>query len=213
MKSGLLIFDLDGTIIDAYGAIAESFNFTMRKLGQSAQRATCIKRVVGHGDRNLLAPFVPKNVVNKALSVYRKHHQYSLLRKSKLLPYAKAILRSLDKEGVKLAIATNRPTKFSLILLKHLGIASYFDYVLCADKLTFRKPHPLILNTIIRKLKLNKQDTLYVGDMALDAETGRRAGIKTIIVLGGSSSIKEIKKENPFKIVKNLSYLRGVINE
>lgn len=211
MKYRLLIFDLDGTIIDAYGAIAESFNFTMRQFGISVQRTARIKRAVGQGDKNLLAPFVPKNAIDRALSIYRKHHQHSLFRKSKLLPYAKGLLRSLDKKGARLAIASNRPTKFSLILLRHLGIESYFDYVLCADKLAFRKPHPLILNTIMRKLKFSKKDTLYIGDMAFDAETGRRAGVKTIIVLGGSSSAREIKKEKPFKIVKNLSCLRGLL--
>lgn len=205
MPVKLVIFDLDGTLIDAYGAIVNSFNYTMRRLSFPSQSALAIKKAVGWGDENLLKPFIPGSVLKKALSIYRAHHKTALLEDSKLMPHAQRLLSRLKKHGVKLAVASNRPTKFSLILLRHLKIKKYFDYCLCADKLKFGKPHPEILNKIIKIMGVKKSQAFYVGDMAIDAEAGRRAGIKTIVVLGGSSSELEIKREKPFRVLRGLS--------
>lgn len=210
-KIKLIIFDLDGTLIDAYAAINSSFNYALRKLGLKAQSASLIRRSVGWGDTNLLKPFVPPENLNRAVSLYRKHHKHSLLRYSRLYPYARFLLRRLKAEGYKLAVASNRPTEFSLILLRHLHILNYFDYVLCADKLNAGKPHPEILNKIIKRFAFRKPQVLYVGDMAIDAQAGRRAKIDVVIVTGGSSRGLEIKKERPFKIITKLNQLVKVI--
>lgn len=212
MKIKLVIFDLDGTLIDAYKAIAESFNYTMRELSLPQQSFLAIKKAVGWGDEALLKPYVPPKIIPLALRIYRGHHKLSLFRGARLIPCARKILLKLRKRKIMLAVASNRPTQFSLLILRKLKIRKYFDYVLCADKLKFRKPHPQILNSIVRKLKVGKSQTLYAGDMAIDAETGRRAGIKAFIVLGGSSSKAEIIKENPCKIVKNLCGMLGAID-
>lgn len=214
MPIKLIIFDLDGTLIDAYAAIIDSFNYTMHKLSLPERSSSMIKKAVGWGDENLLKPFVHDRFLTKALNIYRLHHKVSLIKKSKLIPYAKNLLVYLKQKNIKLTVASNRPTKFSLILLKHLRIKNYFDYILCADKLKFRKPHPLILNRIIKKIGASKDETLYLADMALDAMAGKRADIKTIIVLGGSSSKIEIEKEGPFKIVRNLRHgLKAIDDE
>jgi phosphoglycolate phosphatase len=206
----LIIFDLDGTLVDAYAAIEASFNYVMRKLGLKEKSAKSIRRAVGWGDLNLLKPFVLRQDLGRALRLYRKHHKHSLLKYSRLYPYVRLLLGRLQARGYKLAVATNRPTKFSLILLKHLRIFDYFDYVLCADKLKQGKPNPEILNKIIKELSFKKPQVLYVGDMVIDAEAGRRAKIDTIIVTGGSSSTIEIKKERPFKIITKLRQLMDI---
>ena len=203
----LIIFDLDGTLVDAYAAINSSFNYALSKLGLKAQSASLIRRCVGWGDVNLLKPFVASGDLDRALSLYRKHHKHSLLKHSRLYPHARSLLRRLKAGGYKLAVASNRPTEFSLILLRHLRILNYFDYVLCADKLKHGKPNPGILNKIIKRFAFKKSQVLYVGDMAIDAQAARRAKVKAVIVNGGSSSIGEIKKERPFKIITKVSQL------
>lgn len=203
----LVIFDLDGTLIDAYAAICSSFNYVMRKLGLKPKSSRLIRSAVGWGDASLLRPYVPEHDLGRSLSLYRNHHKLSLLRQSRLYPYAKLFLRQLKAQGCKLAVASNRPSRFSLILLKHLRIINFFDYVLCADKLKRGKPNPEILNRIIRRFALKKSQVLYVGDMVIDAQAGRRAKVKTIIVTSGSSSTAEIKKEQPFKIVSGVRQL------
>lgn len=199
----LIIFDLDGTLIDAYPAITKSFNYVMAEFGYKPQNSSVIRKAVGWGDKSLLKPFVTIRDLNKALYVYRRHHAVSLVKYSSVFPKVYLLMSYLKDKGYKLAVASNRPTRFSWILLRHLKLKKYFDYVLCADKLRSGKPNPEIINKIMRRFKVIPFETMYVGDMPIDAQTGRRAGVKTIIVTSGSSTKKEIEAEKPGIILKN----------
>ena len=209
----LIIFDLDGTLVDAYRAITSSFNFTMRQLGYPKSDALTIRRAVGWGDENLLKPFIKVRDLKKATAIYRAHHKKSLLGQSKVFPGVKNLLKYFRRQGIKLAIATNRPTKFTHILLKKLDLYKYFDYILCADKLKNIKPHPEILIKIIKKLKSKKSEALYVGDMSIDIKAGNRAKIDTIAVLTGSHTKEELRKEKPMSIFANVLKLKRLIKE
>jgi phosphoglycolate phosphatase len=200
----LIIFDLDGTLVDAYPAIIKSFNYTMFRLRIPKQKPLTIRRAVGRGDENLLKPFVRREDLKKAVLLYRKHHKTALLRGSRLFPNALKVLAYLKGKGFKLAVASNRPTKFSWILIRHLGLRRYFDYVLCADSLKRLKPHPEILRRIMRRFSLSPVEVLYVGDMAIDAQTAGNAKVKAVIVTTGSSSKTEIIREKPFRIIRRV---------
>ncbi|MEW6102038.1 MAG: HAD family hydrolase [Candidatus Omnitrophota bacterium] len=206
-KIKLVIFDLDGTLVNAYPAIIESFQFTMQRLGYPKQNPRAIRGAVGWGDENLLKPFIGERDLNKAILIYRRHHKEALLRGSSVFPKAGLLLKLLKRKGYKLAVASNRPTRFSKVLIRHLKINRYFNYVLCADKLKHIKPHPEILQKIIQRLHVLPSEAIYVGDMAIDAQAGRSAKIKTIMLASGSSSLGEIKREKPFLILKNASRL------
>lgn len=207
----LIIFDLDGTLVDAYPAIIRSFNYTMKKLRLPALGSLTICRAVGHGDENLLRPFVNAKDLKRAVSLYRRHHKIALLKGSRLFPKVKQLLSSLKNKGYKLAVASNRPTTFSWVLIRHLKIGNYFDYVLCADKLKHRKPHPEIINKIRRHFSLTPPEVVYAGDMVIDLQAGRRAKVKTIAVTTGSNTREELKREKPYRIIKSLSCLIPLI--
>jgi phosphoglycolate phosphatase len=207
----LIIFDLDGTLVDAYVAITKSFNYTMLCLKMNRIDSQKIRRAVGWGDANLLRPFVDPKNLKKALLIYRRHHSKSLIKYSRLFPYAQKVLRFLKKRGYKLAIASNRPTRFSRILIRHLGLNKYFDYILCADRLKHIKPHPQILNKIMDKLHINSSQTLYVADMVIDAKAARAAKIKAVIVTTGSSTKEEIKNERPYRIIRRIADLVNIL--
>lgn len=209
----LVIFDLDGTLVDAYPAIVESFNFTMRKMKLPLVDKQTIKRAVGWGDANLLKPFTGEKILKKALAVYRKHHAVSLGRKTRFLPGTKRLLVRLKKNGYKLALASNRPTKFSHIILEHLGIKEYFDYILCGDKVKKAKPYPDIIRQILRKLALKPNEALYIGDMTVDILAGKRAGVQTVAVTTGSNTAKELKILRPDYILENLSRLNRILEK
>ncbi len=208
----LVIFDLDGTLVDAYLAIADSINFLMKEMELPPKKADAIRRAVGWGDKNLVGAFVEKRHLDKALKIYRRHHQGSLKEKTRFLPGAKRLLADLKKKGYRLAIASNRPTKFSHIILKCLGIENYFDYVLCADKVKRGKPHPDILLHILKKLSVKPGEALYVGDMAIDVLAGQRAKVKTVSVVTGSSTKTEIKKLKPFLIINSISDISRILH-
>src|SRR3989338_3662852 len=209
----LIIFDLDGTLVNAYPAVEASINFTLKELGLPVQNKDKIRRAVGWGDRQLLARFVEEKKVEGSLKIYRRHHAQALKTGTRFLPGAKRLIDDLKRKKYRLALATNRPTKFSLIALKYLKIKKYFDYILCADKLKHGKPHPQILIQILKRLKTKPQEALYVGDMTIDVQTGNRAGVKTVVVLTGSCSPKEIKVLKPFRMIKRISQLTPIINE
>ena len=210
-KVKLIIFDLDGTLVDAYKAIRQSFNFTMRKLGVPPRLDKTINQAVGWGDEKLLLPFVGKALIKKALKIYRSHHCLSLVKETRILPGAFDILRYLKTNGYRLAIASNRPYRFTQIILRSLGLKKFFDFVLCADQINRIKPDAQILKKILHRFNVKADEAVYVGDMHIDAQTGNNAKVKTIIVsTGNSSTLKQIKKERPFKIVSRLSILKKI---
>ncbi|MFA6349313.1 MAG: HAD family hydrolase [Candidatus Omnitrophota bacterium] len=199
----LVIFDLDGTLVDAYKAIVKSVNFSLAALGYPTKRALDIKRSVGWGEAGLFEPQVAKRDLKKIINIYRRNHAKSLLKYSRALPGTMKVLKYLKKNKYKLAIASNRPTKYCRIILKHLDLERYFNVVLCADKLKHIKPHPQILFRIMKRFRCTPFQTVYVGDMVIDVQAGKRAGVRTIIVPTGSSSKKDIIKEKPWKIIRS----------
>ncbi|MFA5059512.1 MAG: HAD family hydrolase [Candidatus Omnitrophota bacterium] len=208
----LVIFDLDGTLVDAYPAIVRSFNLTMRKLNLPTQKSTVIHRAVGWGDKNLLKPFVGDKNISMALRIYRKDHKTSLRQKTKFLPHAKDLLAYLKKKKYRLAIASNRPTKFTHIILEHLKVKDWFDYILCGDKMKRSKPHPDILLKTLNRFSLRPQEAVYVGDMTVDVLAGKRAKIKTIAVATGSNTKKELQKLKPFRLIDHVGELKKILD-
>jgi len=206
----LIIFDIDGTIVDAYGAIEKSINYTLTKLGYPKAKMSVVRRAVGYGDRNFVKYFVEKRDVDEGLRLYRKHHAKALLRYSKVIPGARRLLNDLKRKGYKLAIASNRPPRYSRILLKHLDLLKYFDTVAFAKDKTEIKPKPFLIPLILKKLGVKKKEALYVGDMTVDVHAGHNAGVRVVAVLGGSSSHSELKRARPCGIAGKLSNLLHV---
>ena len=209
----LIIFDLDGTLVNAYPAVHASINYTLKAMGFPPRCAAVIKSCVGWGDRHLLETFVGKANGEAALKIYRRHHAGSLKTKTgvRFLPGARTILTFLKKAGYRLAVASNRPTKATILILKILGARAYFDMVLCADKAQRPKPHPDMLIEIMRALKVRKEETLYVGDMTIDVITGRGARVRTVAVTTGSSTPAQLKQLKPWRVVDKMSRLKTII--
>ncbi len=201
----LVIFDLDGTIVDAYRAIKNSINFTLKTLGHPQVSSYAVRRAVGWGDENFIKSFIKEDQeAQRALVIYRKHHKTSLLKFSRVIPGVRKVLSFLRNRDIELAIASNRPPRFTDILLKHLDLKKYFDLIVCAKNKEEIKPKPDLLLRIIKRLKVAPRQALYVGDMVIDVYAGKNAKIRTISVLGGSSTKEELRKARPFKIIQSL---------
>ena len=207
----LIIFDLDGTLVNAYPAVHASINHTLKAMGFPPRSAAVIKSSVGWGDRHLLEGFVGKAKGKAAIKIYRRHHAVALKTGVRFLSGAKAMLIFLKKSGYRLAVASNRPTKFTLLILKMLGARAYFDMVLCADKVQRPKPHPDMLIKIMRLLKVRKEETLYVGDMTIDVLTGRGARVRTVAVATGSSTTAQLKRLKPWRVIDKMSRLKDIM--
>ncbi len=203
----LFIFDLDGTLIDAYAAVAMSINHALEAMGYPTLTLAQVKRSVGWGERILIARHVRESDVDKTLSIYRQHHRAALKTGVRFLPGAKEALKRLRAAGRSTAIATNRPTRFTHIILKTLNAAEYFDYVLCGDKVAHPKPAGDMLCQILEKFGLDAAQAVYVGDMAIDVEAGHAAGLRTVAVTTGSHQREDIEPAEPFAVIGHLREL------
>lgn len=209
----LVIFDLDGTLVDAYKAVVSSLNYTLDQVGRASIDDDTIKRTVGWGDRHLVGSFVGEGEVDRALSIYRQHHARALKSGTTFLPGARELVEALKSKGYKLAIASNRPTRFTHIILKHLQIGQVFDCVLCGDKVAHPKPAADILRQILARFSLSPDQALYVGDMTIDVETGHKAEVKTVAVITGSSVKEEIARLKPLRIIDHIAQIKGILEE
>jgi phosphoglycolate phosphatase len=183
------------------------------QMGRPPVDGESIKRAVGWGVRSLLETFVAKEDLGRALSIYRQHHAQALKSTTSWLPGAKDLVKTLKARGYKLAIASNRPTRFTHIILKHLHVDRAFDRVLCADRVIHPKPNPEMLVKILADCSLEPEEALYVGDMTIDIETGHAAGVKTVAVVTGSSRREEMAPLKPFAIVDRVMEVAGILEK
>ncbi len=205
MAKKLFIFDLDGTLINAYPAIVESMNHTLRRMNHPEAEPERIIRSVGMGNDGLLKRFFSEAEVPEARQIYREHHRVNLAGKISLLPGALELLRSLKANGKLLAVASNRPKETAFLLIKTLEIETYFDRVLTGEEVPEPKPAPDIIKALLEYFRVSPEEAVYVGDMDIDAQTGTAAGVKTIIVTTGSSGREEIEAAGPDIILDSLN--------
>jgi len=210
-KKKIVIFDFDGTLIDAYRAVEESVNFTMRAIGYPTVSARKIKRSVGWGERHLLRQFIRPQDFSRGLKIYRRHHPGALRRGSKMLPGALGLLQYLKKDGYRIAVATNRANRFTRLLARTLKIQQYFDYIRCGDQVPRPKPFPDMLQEILAKYRLKPRQAVFVGDMTVDLKAGKRAGIFTVGIATGSCTRKELLAANPGVIIRRIGAVKKIL--
>lgn len=204
MKKKLFIFDLDGTLMDAYQAIWETLLYTLASLGYGPVDFETAKRAVGHGDKYYIPVFFKPEDVERARKIYREYHLKSLNGKVHLLPGAKQLLEKLKNTNRFIAVASNRPSESGLLIIKKLGIEHFFNYTIFGDQVTNQKPDPEMIIKVLQFFKVEKENAVFIGDMDIDVITGKKAGIDTIIVTTGSSTLDQIIESNPSKICNNL---------
>jgi HAD superfamily hydrolase (TIGR01549 family) len=185
----------------------------MSQMGLPLIPPRTIKRAVGWGERHLIEAFVGKAKVEKALKVYRWHHRQALTEGTTLLPGAKSILKYLKRRKCRIAVASNRPIRFSRIAVRHLAIAEYLDCILCGDQVPRPKPYPDMLLKILECLAMRAREAVYVGDMSIDVQAGRKARIRTVAVATGSCTRGELSRECPYRTIDRLTQLVGVIED
>lgn len=207
------MFDLDGTLINAYPAICASFHYVMKKMGLPPVSDNEVIRAVGWGERKLFEPFVTASRVEEALGIYRPHHIQALAEHCEYLPGAKELLSRLHAQGYRLAVASNRPERTSRLVLQELGAEDFFEAVVCGDTIQKFKPDPGVLLEILKRTHSAAQEAVYVGDMALDVQTGKGAGVVTIAVATGSSSAEEIDAAGPDYRITAIGEVTRILDE
>jgi phosphoglycolate phosphatase len=200
-----VLFDFDGTLADSYAAIAASVNHVRAARGLPPLPEDQVRRHVGRGLPYLLQHCVPGTDLEVDSRRYREHHPSVMAAGTVLLPGAADTLRELHRRGLALAICSNKPKPFTQTLVQVLGIAPFLTAVFGPQDVPRPKPAPDMLVHAIRTLGVAADDALYVGDMTVDIETARGAGVRVWVVPTGSDTRAALEAARPDRIVESLS--------
>ncbi|MFT4247413.1 MAG: phosphoglycolate phosphatase [Pseudomonas sp.] len=185
----LVIFDLDGTLVDSVSDIAEALNLTLRQWELRPVEEASVRGWVGEGVRNLLVTALREQgreaALAQALPDMLRHYGACLLHRPQVYPGARETLAALRERGVALALCTNKPVRFVALLLEHLGLDGFFSALLGGDSLPERKPDPAPLRHLAARFGQPVTRCLMVGDSATDAAAARAAGMPLAMVRYG----------------------------
>jgi HAD superfamily hydrolase (TIGR01509 family) len=127
-----------------------------------------------------------------------------MLPLTRLLPGATLLLAALHRQGKKIGLCSNKPRAFSQQLLLHLEVSAYFDVVLGPEDVPLPKPAPDMLLRAIERLGLPSDHVLYVGDMTVDIQTARSAGVHVWAVATGSEERRALEDAKPDRLLADL---------
>ncbi len=201
----LIIFDLDGTLIDSKLDIAFSVNHTLASLSLEMLPVDTITSFVGKGVKNLLRQALGEYAHAKfepAIKIFRRHYGEHCLDKTVLYPSVKKTMESLG--GFKKVIVTNKPAQFAAPILKGLEIAHFFETVLGGDDVQQKKPAPEPVYFLLEKLNVRPDKAIVVGDSPLDMQMGKAAGIRTCAVTYGYGKKEDLSFEQPDYLIDDL---------
>jgi phosphoglycolate phosphatase len=185
----LLIFDLDGTLIDSRLDLMHSVNATLAHTGRGPLPADQIFSYVGDGAplliRRSLGPGASETEVREALEFFLDYYRDHALDYTTLYPGVRESLVRMNDAGAKLAVLTNKPVRISHFVLKGLGIAPLFFQVYGGNSFEFKKPNPIGIETLRAEVNAAPGETCMVGDTYIDVQTARNAGVKSCGVAWG----------------------------
>ncbi len=187
MTPQLLIFDLDGTLIDSRADLATAVNLMRAHFHLPPLPLETVTTYIGNGVRMLVTRSLQDTGVDveTGLSVLRPFYEANVANQTTLYPGVREGLPRLRDAGHVLAIATNKPAPACRLILDHFRIASLFQSVLGGGSVPNLKPHPEMVETIQRGAGLTSRDTWVIGDNYTDLECARRAGAASIFLTYG----------------------------
>jgi len=212
MSIKLIIFDLDGTLVDAVQDITNALNFALKSHDIKALPVRDIIKLVGEGVTRLVEKVMPAekehlkdDVMKKFLEYYSEH----LIGNSKEYPHVRETLENLNH--FKKAVISNKRETLSKRLLKELDLEKYFNLIIGSDTAGERKPSPVPVLYVISKLSVRPEESIVVGDSYYDIEAGKMAGAKTVAVTYGYQP-KELLKGADY-LIDDLRELVSLIQE
>lgn len=189
-----LVFDLDGTLVDSYAAIAVSLNAARAHFGLPALEEALVRRRVGRGLEVLVGELVGPDRVEAGVALFRERYARVFAEMTHPLPGVPATLRHLARAGIRMSVASNKPARFSVPILSEMGLLSLFDTVQGPDLAGATKPDPAMIRACLAEMRVGPDEAVYVGDMALDVRSAGAAGLPVVLVPGGSAPESELRQ-------------------
>ncbi len=208
MALELVSFDLDGTLVDTAGEIAEAANRAIADFGLPRQPVDELTRLIGHGAhalmRQLLARLGAALDADIVLAAFERHYLDTTGTLGQPYPGCAPALQRLREAGVRLACVTNKETRLAAALLRHHGLTSAFELLIGGDSLPQRKPHPSVLRHVAQALGVPLAAMAHVGDSAIDVQAARQAGVAAWAVPWGYNGGRPIEEAGPDLVFASL---------
>lgn len=177
----LLIFDLDGTLIDSRLDLANAVNAMRSHLGLSVLPIELVSSYVGNGAPVLVRRALGENAtepeLQKGLAFFLEYYAAHDLDCTTLYPGVRESLHRFREAGKRMAVLSNKPASMSRSILEGLGVGAYFFRTLGGDSFEQKKPDPIGVETLLREAGVDRTRTIMIGDSSVDVATARNAGI------------------------------------
>jgi len=206
----LLIFDLDGTLIDSKLDLAHAVNATRAHMGLAALEHERVYSYVGNGApvliRRVLGEQATESQVQEALEFFLEYYREHYLDYTTLYPGVKDSLDRLRGAGKQMAVLTNKPVRLSKAIIDGLGVGPNFFRVYGGNSFDFKKPHPIGVETLMQEAGVGAGRTLMIGDSSVDIQTAINAGIQSCGVTYGFQP-ETLAEPKPTRVVDRMEDL------
>jgi len=183
---GLVLWDLDGTLVDSRRDLVEATNVAMRALGYPPVPFDRFSQMVGQGVRHLVTSALPSGsdpeTVEEAIEIFLVWYREHLADTTRFYP---GVREGIERSSALHAVVSNKREDLCRLLLERLGAENLFEKIVGGDTCPERKPHPAPLLRAMEGLGIPPERVLMVGDSPVDIEAGKRAGVSTCGVLWG----------------------------
>ncbi len=217
----LVMFDLDGTLVDTAVELADAVNDTLAELGHRRVTETQVRDWIGHGTRALLVNALADVTgqerdalrngpeLARAAAIFDPYYERRCGTRSRPYAHALPVLHRLRAIGVRLAVVTNKDGRFTRRLLDHHGLSPLLDLVVSGDDVAVKKPAPDGILHCLSRYAVAPARALFVGDSAIDVASARKAGVAVWAVPGGYNQGQPIAASEPDRLLRDLGQLLG----
>ncbi|MCX8116534.1 MAG: HAD family hydrolase [Desulfobacterota bacterium] len=207
-----VLFDLDGTLIEAYGAIYLGLQEVFQQAGRRIFPYEELGRYLKADLESTLHQFFSPEETQRWIPVMRKKYEEVYLEHTHFLDGAEETVSSLYERGLRLGVASNKFGRFSRAALQHLGVSQCFRSVLGAGDVPRNKPFPDMIHAVLRELELKPEEGIFVGDTLTDIEAGKAAGIDVYALPTGFHTKQELSRRRPKRILRHLRELIELVD-
>lgn len=198
----LVIFDLDGTLLNTIADLANSTNYALVKNGFAPHQLSEYNYFVGNGINKLFERALPEEARNeenilKIRKDFLAHYDCHNMDHSTPYPGMPDLLLALQEKGLMIAVASNKYQAATEKLVPHFFPNIRFVSILGQREGVKTKPDPEIVNDILRASNVSKEDTLYVGDSNVDMQTAINSGVDACGVVWGFRPVSELESYHP----------------
>ena len=197
MTITLVLFDLDGTLVDSLDDLTDAVNHMLAGFGRQHLEPAQVRQLVGKGARNLVQRALATDSseeISRGLATFTEFNALHIADKSRLYPGARELLQQLAADGIRMAVISNKQEVLSRQILKELAIDDFFDSIAGGDTFPEMKPSPLPLRSVIEGFGCKTAEVVMVGDSINDIQAGNQAGITTIGCTWGYGNRDELRE-------------------